>query len=333
MSPARRLDPGLVVPVAAAALAGWSVAVSDAPVALVVPVIAGWLVLAASYLLGRSLAVDLVPMALTLSGVLLAALVAGAVSGRPVYPNAAAAMAVQAFALCLVALQSDPHHPWRASVLWTAAALAAVPLLHVSVAAIVGVFVVGGAYLLAAAAPRRSTAVLVTAAGSSLLAVCVLAQLLIATGQLVDPRVVAALSSRRQALWHDALLIGEGQPWTGQGLGSFALMSPAAADPDTVRAHSLLLQTFAETGLVGVAILAVLVGAVAWILLHRASPAVAPIAIAAWFALCLQALVDYVTDSPLVLAAAGIVAGAAVAGRPPAREPDLRLTLRPGPGS
>jgi O-antigen ligase len=333
MSPARRIDPGLIVPLTAAALAVWSVAVSDAPVALVVPVIAGWLVLGASYLLGRFLAVDLVPMALTLSGVLLAALVAGAVSGRPVYPNAAAAMAVQALALCLLALQSDPHHPWRASVLWTAAALAAVPVLHMSVAAIVGVFLVGGAYLLAAAAPRRSTAVLVTAGGSALLALCIVAQLLIATGRLGDPRVVAALSTRRQALWHDAMLIGEGRPWTGQGLGSFATMSPAAADPDTVRAHSLLLQTFAETGLIGVGILALLVGAVAWILLRRAAPAVAPVAIAAWFALCLQALVDYVTDSPLVLAAAGIVAGAAVAGRPPVREADLLLRRQAGPGS
>jgi O-antigen ligase len=306
-------DAGLTVPVAAAAFAAWSVAVSDIPLLQVLPVVAGWLVLGGAFLLGRYLASDPVPVTLVLSGALLAFLVAATISQRELYPNAAAAVAVQALALCLVACQVDEHHPWRGALFWTAAALCAVPFLEVSVAAIVGAFLVAAAFLLAAAAPSRRTSVGISLAGGGLLAVCVAAQLLIATGGLTDARVVAALSMRRQQLWHDAVLIGESSPWTGQGLGSFAELSPTAADPDTVRAHSLLLQTYAEAGLVGVGLLALLVLAVVWVLIRRAAPAVAPVAVAAWLALCLQALVDYVTDAPIVLAAAGVVAGVAVA--------------------
>jgi O-antigen ligase len=306
---------GLVVPATAGALVVWSVAVSQGPLSRLLPVIAGWVVLACAYLLGRFLAVDLVPLALTLSGVLLAGLVLGAVSGRPLYPNSASAIAVQAFALCLVALQAEPLHPSRSPLVWTAAALAAVPVLYVTVAAVVGVVFLAAAYVLAEAAPHRRTGVLVAVVGSAALLTCVVAQLMIATGSLDNPLVVAALTSRRQALWHDAVVIGEGQPWTGQGLGSFAALSPTAADPDTVRAHSLFLQTYAETGLVGVAILALLIFGVVVTVLRRAHPRIAPIAVASWLALCLQALVDYVADSPLVLAAAGIVVGVAVASR------------------
>jgi O-antigen ligase len=303
------------VPLAAAALAAWLLVVGHGFGSTAVPVVAGWLILGAACWLGRHLVADLVPVALLSSAGVLVYLAASAAGGVGVYPNAAGALAVQMLALCLLAYQTDRFHPWRRAVGWMAAALAAVPLLEMSVAALAGVFLVVGAFALAQSRPHPRRSAVVALAGVGLLAVCVVAQLMLARGALASSRVVAMLSDRRTHLWHDALLVGQRSPWTGEGIGAFAAESPTAADPDTARAHSLALQTFAESGLVGVAVLTVLVLLVLWAVQRHAAPSVAPVALAAWTALCLQALIDYVTDNPMVLAAAGLVIGVAIASR------------------
>jgi O-antigen ligase len=71
-----------------------------------------------------------------------------------------------------------------------------------------------------------------------------------------------ALSERRVALWHDAVVLTADHPGVGVGPGRFAETSPMArSDKDTAWAHSGWLQQSAEQGLVGLALLA---GTAAW---------------------------------------------------------------------
>ena len=102
------------------------------------------------------------------------------------------------------------------------------------------------------------------------------------------------------------------------------MLSPTAlSDPDTRPAHSVVLEAGAELGLVGIALLALVVAWGYWRLTVGASPAVL-VGIAAWTALWLHSLVDYVADFSSVLLAAGLVLGAAVGPRQvPSSEPIL----------
>jgi O-antigen ligase len=129
-------------------------------------------------------------------------------------------------------------------------------------------------------------------------------------------RASAALTERRIELWRDAGRLAVDHPVTGVGPGRFEEASRIAGlDPDTRAAHSAILETAAEIGIPGAALLvgamlAVLGGL--WSRGRAAAPAM--VAVAAWAAFCLHASVDYVGDFPAVVTTAGLVAGLGTAG-------------------
>ena len=117
------------------------------------------------------------------------------------------------------------------------------------------------------------------------------------------PILVSALSDVRISLWEDALALAGDQPLVGIGAGEFARQSPiAVADADLAWAHSAPLQVLAEQGVVGLLLLASLVGWMVWVLgRHAVFLAI----------LALQPMVDYVLAFPTVVAAYGLALGLA----------------------
>jgi O-antigen ligase len=118
------------------------------------------------------------------------------------------------------------------------------------------------------------------------------------------------ITGTRVVLWHDALVITSEHPATGVGPGNFASASPiAAADPDLRWAHNEFLQSGAETGLLGYALVA---GVFLWgfLALGAGEPGRAAALSAAGLAtLGIHASVDYVLHFPPVA-----LVGAAVVG-------------------
>lgn len=109
------------------------------------------------------------------------------------------------------------------------------------------------------------------------------------------------IGGTREALWSDALQETTTRPATGIGPGQFATHSATAtSDPDLRWAHSTPLQVLAELGIVGFALLLILV---AWLLwrLGQWSFVVAVLA--------LQPMMDYVLSFPVVVAADAVVLG------------------------
>lgn len=122
---------------------------------------------------------------------------------------------------------------------------------------------------------------------------------------------VAAFDPVREQLWHDAVALWEAQPLSGSGPGSFARATSLSRDPDTLAAHSSVLQLGAETGWVGVGFLAltVLVGLL-WVARGRAPEAV--VGAAAWSALVVHSTADHLLEfGPVVLVAGAVVGWAA----------------------
>ncbi len=120
----------------------------------------------------------------------------------------------------------------------------------------------------------------------------------------------ASLSSRRLALWGDAIDLMVSEPVTGIGPARYRFESPiAAAQHDTREAHNEFLQYGAETGFVGLALVVALFGW-AFVRLVAAEPdASVGIAAAAVAALGIHSTVDYILHFPIVpLAAAASVA-------------------------
>lgn len=118
-------------------------------------------------------------------------------------------------------------------------------------------------------------------------------------------------------LWADAWEILRTSPLIRQGPGSYAELSPTAADPDTRAAHSVLMQVLAELGVVGALILAAVAGLA---LVHGAPNRVLLVGVAAWVALWMHGLIDYVMQFPPVLLVGGLVLGAAASAPKAARD-------------
>jgi O-antigen ligase len=132
----------------------------------------------------------------------------------------------------------------------------------------------------------------------------------------VDQLVDATISTRRPELWHDALvLIGE-HPLTGVGPGRWADESPAArADADADQAHNAFLQQGAETGVVGMALLLLVVlWAFVSLASNTAGGAYAALGVAALTAFGLHASIDYIFDFPAVVLTTAALVGAAGTG-------------------
>ena len=238
------------------------------------------------------------------------ALAGGPLAGPLGYANANGALAVQVAAILLVA--ATRTKPTVGRVLLMAAAVPTFSLawFNKSSAAMLG----GGALLLVGlvavtARPRRS---LLAISGCGLIvAVAVIGQMLVATGT-GDSRVASLVTERRVELWTDAIHLAWSAPLTGYGPHSFSTKSPtAASDPDTRAAHSAVLQVAAETGLVGASLVLLLV-AWAFVALGWTSAQPGLVGAVAWTAFCLQALVDYVANFPLVVATASLALGLAV---------------------
>jgi len=132
------------------------------------------------------------------------------------------------------------------------------------------------------------------------------------------PSLFEELSERRTLLWMEAIEIVADEPAFGAGPGMFAQTSPTALeDADARWAHSAYLQVGAETGMVGAALLGLLL---LWIFgaLYRSRQDLRLMVIgtAAATAFAIHATIDYVAHFPAVVIVAALLAGLA-SGREP----------------
>lgn len=248
----------------------------------------------------------------------------GSFSGRPLaaplhYGNANGALAAVGAAACaLLATRLRP-----AALRWVtfavAASFVAVAVATRSQAGAIAALVV--IVVVALALVTRRTRALALAVPVAVAAVALASIALGAAhrqGAETQPSLVhqaeRALSERRVALWHDALVLTADHPVVGVGPGRFAEESPVArSDTDTAWAHSGWLQQSAEQGLVGLLLLGGLV-VWAWLPLLAAARSGSVTAVAgsaALGALLLCAGVDYVLHfAVLPILAAALVATA-----------------------
>ncbi len=224
------------------------------------------------------------------------------------YANANTAAATQVMALLALAALDEREDRARRNLLWVGIVVAAWMVVHHgSLAGIATAVPVLGAILLMASRPaRRSGWALVVALVSVVAASASL--LWLAARPTWPPRVLTAFDPVRKVMWEEALGLWARRPITGSGVGSYAEVNPYAHDTDTIAAHSSLLQTGAELGLVGVALLfgIVLAGAA---VAHRGRAPLAVVALAAWTALWIHSLVDHLFDYPTVPFLSGAVLG------------------------
>ncbi|WP_182174592.1 O-antigen ligase family protein [Flaviflexus equikiangi] len=124
-----------------------------------------------------------------------------------------------------------------------------------------------------------------------------------------------SLSSARHTLWSDALSLWATSPVIGSGPGSFTEYSELASTTPHLRAaHSLILQTGAELGVIGVLLLVLLILA-GLIYASQACRPIALVAMAGWTALAIHSTIDHLEDFPVVAITAGLVIGWAGAAR------------------
>jgi O-antigen ligase len=149
---------------------------------------------------------------------------------------------------------------------------------------------------------------------------------------------LTTLSSSRYAYWRVAIHTFDKQPIRGVGAGGWAVywLAHQGHDGFAQDAHSLPLQTMAELGLIGLALLLALFAG-AGLAAHRAlvvdrAAAAAPIAVlVAWFA---HSLIDWDWQMPAVsliaFAMAGLLAAVCV-DRAAAPSPDATAPIGPAP--
>jgi O-antigen ligase len=240
-------------------------------------------------------------------------------TGRPLgYANANAAFFLQAAIGALMIATGAQVAAVRALGVVAAVALGAVIVaLHAAAAAVLFL----AAVLVALAARTARMARVVGAICAGLLGVAIVASVILGAayshgteGGRVVQEAERALSTNRLALWHDALRDMRDHPAFGVGPGRFRLTSQTAQDPDTQWAHNEFLQTGAETGIIGVALLAL---AFLWAFARlwagaRLGPLTA-LGAAAVAALGIQASIDYILRFPEVTIAAAALLGVAIA--------------------
>jgi O-antigen ligase len=127
----------------------------------------------------------------------------------------------------------------------------------------------------------------------------------------------ASLGSNRYGYWRIAIDTGLDHPLAGVGASGFRVAWLQHRDvAENVRdAHSLELETFAELGLVGAALLATLLGAVALSAraAHRVDPALAAGPAAALTAWAFHSAIDWDWEMPALTLVAVVLAGALLA--------------------
>jgi O-Antigen ligase len=127
----------------------------------------------------------------------------------------------------------------------------------------------------------------------------------------------ASLGSNRYGYWRVALDAGIDHPLKGVGASGFrvAWLQHRKVDENVRDAHSLEIETFAELGLVGLALLATLLGAVALSAraAHRLDPALAAGPAAALSAWAFHSAIDWDWEMPALTLVAVVLAGALLA--------------------
>jgi O-antigen ligase len=123
----------------------------------------------------------------------------------------------------------------------------------------------------------------------------------------------ASLGSNRYGYWRVALDTGVDHPLAGVGASGFRVQWLTHREVDEVvrDAHSLELETFAELGLVGVALLAALLGSVAISAraTYRVDPALAAGPTAALAAWAFHSAIDWDWEMPALTLVAVVLAG------------------------
>jgi O-antigen ligase len=295
------------------------------------PYVVSPLVVAAGVALGRLVARSAKPrlvdtMLLALTAVLLVGVVTtdGPAKEPLGYANANAALAVQVVSLCGLAMVGA-QTARRALLSMVALGAVAVVVLNTSRAGFIVTVPVACAIGLALWRPGRPR-LWVLAAAATLLAGA-LGVIVLAARADWPAWAVRGFDTARQMLWHDALSLWRQHPVVGGGPGSFQTTSPLAADVDTAAAHSSILQVGAETGAVGVVLLALLLATGLRYAARGAVPYTV-IAVAAWTALGLHSFVDHLVEYVPVVLAAGLVLGWASATR--SEQLDVRERESPG---
>ena len=129
----------------------------------------------------------------------------------------------------------------------------------------------------------------------------------------------ASLGSNRYGYWRVAIDTGLDHPLAGIGASGFrvAWLQHRDVDENVRDAHSLELETFAELGLVGVALLAALLGGVALSAraAHRVDPVLAAGPAAALTAWAFHSAIDWDWEMPALTLVAVVLAGALLAVR------------------
>ena len=247
------------------------------------------------------------------------------------YPNANAAVAVQVLALAGLALLSTPHGRRRGLVAACGLCLVAVALNRSAAGVIVAVPV---AVVVALVVWRRPTSrwwsslAVVAGAGATATAAALIVR---AAQASTFPRWAAtAFDPVRERLWQDAVSLWRLHPLTGSGPGSFSDATALSADPDTMSAHSSVLQVGSETGWVGVGFLT-LVGFTGLLWVARGRVAEAVIGGAAWTALLVHSTADHLIEFGPVVALAGAVLGWAGASRANRVSEELDVAEGEGP--
>jgi O-Antigen ligase len=134
-----------------------------------------------------------------------------------------------------------------------------------------------------------------------------------------------SLGSNRYAYWRVAIDAGADHPLAGVGASGFRAewLRHRHIDESVRDAHSLELETFAELGLVGIALLAAVLGGVALAAraAHRADPALAAGAAAALTAWVFHSAIDWDWEMPAVTLVAVLLAGALLGRAAPTAPP------------
>jgi O-antigen ligase len=314
------------------ALAGWTLVAAgrwEPPVRSAIELYAAVAaVILVGELLGRVVAAPIVPWVVVLASIPVAwmSVTDGWADGRmnePFgYPNAQAAFFVLGVVAALMAAVTSSSRVLRVLAFIAAAGFALIVLASGSLAASLLLLLPAAAVAMRTLLSARRFTIVMALLVLFVFAGTVILAAGFARGTDERSTFASALTGRRLALWHDALVMVRDQPLVGVGPGRFRSESPTArSDQDAQWAHNDFLQQGAETGLMG---LGLLLGVFLWGFWRlgtgpRGSTAAA-LASAGLAALGIHASVDYVLRFPaLPLVAAALVGWAITASR--TREP------------
>ncbi len=145
-------------------------------------------------------------------------------------------------------------------------------------------------------------------------------------------RIGSLDTNQRLEWWAEAARSIEGSPVIGEGAGSFPLvhLRERTTDEDRLNVrqpHNLMLEVASGLGLVGLALLACLIGGVAWAAVRawqRRAPPTTVLPLAIFGAFLLQAQLDWTWTVPALTAAAMAAGGVVIAAAAPGPAPPER---------